>query len=90
MRIAALYERLLQLTSNPVVKLNQASLLAWAITPEGGLALSISSSPITDVRVALARAALPASSAQPPESPSRGHGLETAMEVAVTGETLGQ
>jgi RNA polymerase sigma-70 factor (ECF subfamily) len=38
-RIAALYERLLEITPNPVVKLNHAVAIAMAQSPEDGLAL---------------------------------------------------
>jgi RNA polymerase sigma-70 factor, ECF subfamily len=38
-RIASLYERLLELTANPVVKLNHAVALGMANSPEDGLAL---------------------------------------------------
>lgn len=38
-RIAALYERLLEVTSNPFVKLNHAVAVAMATGPEGGLVL---------------------------------------------------
>jgi RNA polymerase sigma-70 factor, ECF subfamily len=38
-RIAALYERLLELTANPLVKLNHAVALGMATTHEAGLAL---------------------------------------------------
>jgi RNA polymerase sigma-70 factor (ECF subfamily) len=37
--IASLYERLLELTSNPLVKLNHAVAVAMATTPQDGLAL---------------------------------------------------
>ncbi len=38
-RIAALYERLFELTSNPVIKLNHAVAIGMANSPEDGLAL---------------------------------------------------
>jgi RNA polymerase sigma-70 factor, ECF subfamily len=38
-RIAALYERLLEVTANPLVKLNQAVAVGMATGPEAGLAL---------------------------------------------------